>query len=1377
MTPLRIAALLFPLCLHAAELPPRIAGDFASGKPELEVAPQEKRLGRSTSLGVDDRKHPYSAHGKRLSLLSLVEQDAKGAQLTPRTGLSTGALGALNPRSGTVAGWFRLGGEPGPLLSGRGHFMASYPGTAFWELGLSESGQLTLQTAAGRCEVEEVPWDGWVHIAAVWDADHGVRLYVDGKPAASQWAEATPAADSGLLYDSRREDPRFTRFIFSRGTGDRAMVKLPHQWEGDSVALEEAGSEPSQLVLINQSGQRMQMRSGRFPAPPPGRYELAVEAEGGRWQPRLSLHLSSGGTRYLGLSQGSMQFEVRPEETEAMLSLDLNFSAPGRYKVGGFAVVPASGERGVVAATSGQPVERLVIHPRAEGALTALRVYDAPLSPAGVQALYEGRAPQVAEVEPARTEPEARLTALGWAQPPAATLPVAHAGRTLRFRQAPVLEAQEGKRAAGWLAVSGFPGENFPWGYHGYKQGVPTELHLQLGLAPNWMTGSATGFQGTVREGEAAAAPLVESAPWFQRPLAGGSAELTLRQEAGTLSRLEFYHVGEEAGPLPEGGRAYPLRLAAELPLGGEKALEMISTYPGADRLTFTPYQRESRAKEATALPALATWHLATAPATKEETLGGLALRLRLAPQAEPGRALIVVHDPYTPFRELARVECVLAPSPTGEYTVRLDLRESLLLPGLNLWVSVTLERESALRIGNHGSELVVYPAADAALAAERWKAWEARSVRDRIERLSEPRPWKNVSADPETSWWLALAAPVYGQIDSALLRLMARFPKEHTFRAWYAFTHPDAPASLEEIALPQVGKHPEWAVLTRECLRQYQAFLDFWIDERQIANGEFGHFYGDDTDLVQDWLDMTLISDPRGKVAGSLDLLAHNVATTFTLLGGREGPGSERRVAGQPIIVDGLNVRWTDALHAYEDGLNVQPPDFLAHYGSAVRFERLLATASRYDGFILTPEKEGQRRFASEGEGTAFVNTKYLAGSAADKYWPLMLHAGLTVAWYNDDPALWKLLEEVGRGELAGPRPVRASSGPLLQALFHKTGEVKYVEPLLDAALWKSERIARPEGLSANNLLRLPGLNREATLRELQSDAAERYSNHGSEKLGWSDDRHLRNWLEWQLSGKEEPLLVGLRALYRQWVFLMPAYTLAEQSGDRVSPPKQLISQLYLGGVPGSRNRHFYPDFAVSYRGFGDDFAARVEENTPQKLRVRLYSFAEAPASGELRVWALEPGRYGVVLNGGEPSEHTLRRGEGLPLTLPPGEEFVVEIAQIERSAEPALLPDAAVQQVRREGGAVVVAVCNMGMAPLEAGGTLTLRDAEGKELVKKGLPAVPGVKDWKPGQVVVTFEEAPARATRVEISLESPEITPCNNHAPIPPTPPSAG
>src|SRR5690606_25052578 len=100
----------------------------------------------------------------------------------------------------------------------------------------------------------------------------------------------------------------------------------------------------------------------------------------------------------------------------------------------------------------------------------------------------------------------------------------------------------------------------------------------------------------------------------------------------------------------------------------------------------------------------------------------------------------------------------------------------------------------------------------------------------------------------------------------------------------------------------------------------------------------------------------------------------------------------------------NGLNNRWTDLLHAYEEGLNIQPQAFLLNYGDPEYLSRLLATAARYDNFLMTPAQNGQRRFADSGKKTmTFVSsTRAPEGYAEDRAWFLLTHPGLTLAWYN---------------------------------------------------------------------------------------------------------------------------------------------------------------------------------------------------------------------------------------------------------------------------------------------------------------------------------------------------------------------------------------
>jgi len=1007
------------------------------------------------------------------------------------------------------------------------------------------------------------------------------------------------------------------------------------------------------------------------------------------------------------------------------------------------------------------PADRLHIHADPEGGLRDLRIFDIALSAQGVKAVFKGEEPRREMTEPTQPNPPFRLASLGWNDAPDAAFLRVAPGKMRLLRQAPVLEAKENLRALGWLAVSGFVDEVFPCMYHGYTQGVDRELRLEFAdaIAPNWIAGSGD-FEGLIQAADGEAHPFRTTGPWFGKsiPSEARGTDLILTQKKGSLSNLSFYEVSETGADFPEGGRVYSLNEAdGTIPLPPWKEREFYSIYPPGNRLIFAAGATQTPAATRT-IPALAAWHLASPPMPEDDFPGQVGLRFRTTPLERPTRARIVIHDAFSPWRELSRLDFLLEPGADDQsHDLLFDLRDTLIAKGNVVWITVTFEHEVTLRTGTGGSELVLFSAGDKGKALALWRDWEWRSVRDRFEMLSEQRPWHSVGEGEESGWWLGVAMPNYEQIDRSLHVLREHFPDDPTIRALYYFTHPRAEAPFADLPLPETAGHPEWAVLTRETLRLYRQFADFWIDQRQHPNGELGNWYEDDTDLLQDWLDLTLISDPEGKYRRSLDRLAHGIATTYTR-------------KDRPLLENGLNVRFTDTLHAYEEGLNIQPPDFVAHYGDPVKFQRLLDTVSRYDGFLLTPERNGVRRFVSEGSGRGYLDTyKVASGNPNDPYWYLFLHAGMVAAWYNNDPEIWSMLEAVAR---SGPG---RGAEALLQAVFVKTGNPDVLASCFDAEAWKTNRILSSphDALYPNTYLRVAGMDRKQTFERMAQNASSRYVSPDSTTMGWRDDRHQKNWLEWRLSGDESHLLTGLRALVRQLVFLMPAYTAAEQSGDRVSIPKQLISQLYLGGVPGSRNRHHYPDFAVSYRGLDDNFAARVLENTPQSVRVELYSFDEKPVSGEVVVWALEPGEYSITQSaeGSDAKLVTtrqfLKRGVAFPVTLPPHTPWLISIKQESSSPEPTVLGDAALslESIRWENGVLHVPVYNLGVAPLEQV-KVRLSSKEGRLFAEKTIPTLPGVKEWKLGVLELDFKVPPEAEIHLEVHA-SPEITKANNRA----------
>lgn len=1374
---------------NAAVLRPRVLADFKEGEPALSVAPGEKRLVRTWRAGGKAfNKPPYDAFpGKRISLKETIEQDAGGnLVLVPKSDMTASVLGGMNMGMGTLAGWFRKGEifreKAGPFLSAKSYSTGYAQGITHWWLGVEDSGNICVTTPGTKCVAKDAlsPDGDWVHIAAVWDENHGAKIYLDGKLAGNAWRQGQ-AETAEPIFSTGQDTRLFMESRFSLGAGARSFASLPEAgiWDQGSVLLRDAPEGP-ELEIVNKSAERLQMRTRPLTRLEPGSYEviISLRASGdAKWQPRISVR-SDDGTRFIGFSLKTAQSEEATAsvfrfeiDKEAQVSLDLNFYGPARYGIREILIRRAGDMAGtgkLSTVDNPVPADRLHIHADPQGGIRDLQIFDVALSAEGVNALYKGETPRGEMTEPFKTDHSFRLSSLGWiGAPDAAFLSVAP-GRTRILRQAPVLEAKENLRAAGWQAVSGFVDEVFPWKYHGYSQGVDKELRLVFGenIVPNWITGSGD-FTGWIQTASGEPQPFQTSGPWFGKSIEpeASETELILTQKSGTLSNLSFYEVSENGADFPEGGQIYSLRETGEsVPLPEWKEREFYSVYTPGNRLMFEAQSTQTPAATRK-IPALTAWHIVSPPMSGDYFLGKIGLRFRTTPLSEKTRTRVVIHDAFSPWRELARVDFLLEPSAKGQsHAILCDLRDTLIAKEDALWLTVTFDREVELHTGAGGTELALFPAEDKDKALALWRDWELRSVRDRFELLSEPRPWGRVGEDEESRWWLAAAMPAFEQLDRSLNVLRERFPDDPAIRAWYYFTHPQAQAPVSDVPLPEKGEHPEWAVLARECLRLYRQFVDFWIDQRQHANGEFGNFYGDDTDLVQDWLDLTLITDPQGKYAESLHRLARGISTAFTQLGGRDGPDG-RHIKGRPLLENGLNLRWTDTLHAYEDGLNVQPPDFIAHYGDPAKFQHLLDTVSRYDGFLLTPEINGVRRFASKGSGGAYINTKEISGDSDDKYWHLFLYAGLVAAWYNNDPEIWSMLEAVARSNTAAP---------LLQAVFSKTGNMDYLAPHMDSGAWKENRVLTSPGdaLYPNTYMRVAEMNQKLTFERMAQNASGRYASLlGSDSLGWNDNRHLKNWLEWRLTGDESHLLDGLRALYRQLVFLMPAYTTAEQSGDRVSIPKQLISQLYLGGIPGSRNRHFYPDFAVSYRGLNDNFAARVLENTPQSVRVQLYSFDEKPVSGEVLVWALEPGEYKITqgAEGGdaEPTitRQFLKRGESFPVTLPPRTPWLVTVEQESRAEESAVLGDAAVsaESIRWENGVLRVPVYNLGVAPLE-NVNVRLFSKGGKLIGEKTIGTLPGVKNWKLGVSELQFEIQPETEIHVEVNGPT-EISRQNN------------
>lgn len=747
----------------------------------------------------------------------------------------------------------------------------------------------------------------------------------------------------------------------------------------------------------------------------------------------------------------------------------------------------------------------------------------------------------------------------------------------------------------------------------------------------------------------------------------------------------------------------------------------------------------------------------------------------------------LMLHDAHSIGRHLLHLDLLLQPGESdGDYRAVFDLRDTVLSEGRTLWLTCLFDQDVAVKLGSEETALLVAPAEDERVAKRLWRQWELRSARDRLESLSEPRPWRTIDGDPSQSWWLRLASPQYGHLEDGLRLLRKHFPDDAVVNSWFQYTHPRMPNPAADLRLPKDGEAPRWAVLSQAALMLYKEFIDWWIDHRQLPNGELGCTYQDDTDLLQDWLDLALITNPGDKYSDSLARLAEGVSTTYRRRGAGVSPAYRKE--GASPITHGLNVRRWDVLHAYEEGLNILGPDFVAHYGDPVRLQRLLDASSRYENFLLVKEN-GMWRFAGdESREAPFIHTETPpSGSRYHRFWHLITHPGLTLYWHQQHPKVLELFHSLANWRLKDERARETLSSPgyggsaFSLGVYQMTGEERYLSNALDEPLYREGTLRiRGAGNEFKLYKFLTDYDREKTLALLRENEATRFEALGTERLGWGDERHLLNWAQWHLTRDKKELIPALEHLYRRMKFTMPALTEAEQSNDRVAIPKQLLSMMYLGSVASARNGSFYPQFAVSYQGLGDQYAALVLKDQPRSLKVLFYNFEEQPQSGTMRLWNLEPGDYEVTAGFDDDDDDTIdkvtyrktvtvERAAGVAIELPSRRPWIVSLRQVKPGLPLAKRVDVGVsaRQIRVEGETLVVPVYNTGILPV-AEFKVRLRTLEGEILEERTVEKLAANPEWK-----LTFTEVrfplPIADREVVIELdpgrELSEITRVNN------------
>ncbi|HSQ23689.1 MAG TPA: LamG-like jellyroll fold domain-containing protein [Pyrinomonadaceae bacterium] len=575
------------------------------------------------------------------------------------------------------------------------------------------------------------------------------------------------------------------------------------------------------------------------------------------------------------------------------------------------------------------------------------------------------------------------------------------------------------------------------------------------------------------------------------------------------------------------------------------------------------------------------------------------------------------------------------------------------------------------------------------------------------------------------------------------------------------AFTQPVAPNGV-----------PLWAFRQVEQLRNLNRFVNWYIDNRQIENGEFGGGLSDDGDLTNTWPATALMGCDPEKIKESL----RREMNAFY----REG-----------MFTNGLPTIQADELHSYEEGIQVLGQSLLLDYGDPRQIERAMET-SRAVINLTGINSAGHRHIKSSYySGTKMAEEEPWGYSKPSSI--LVLHPGIMLVEYNGNPQIKKIITELADGFLAhrkkdiGGRASlsmairftddqetpnnRGNVLPILWAAWKWTGNEKYLAPFRDEG-------ARALDLIPSNAL--DELNVKATWgKEIAAALRTGAINQSSRSNGEAPNSQRLNappppnfgalHFAWQTTGDKH----FLESLYGAQIETSALHQYMNTAGsmwiDRVDVPNSELQRARLGGVALVRGS-LYPGHAVSWTfaapAKAEDVAILIPEATPQSVRIIAYNLSAAPVTANLSPWNLEPGQWevtqGIDSRGDDLADdvtHTrrveLERDRPLSVTLAPRTTTVLTLKLISKGTPYWDRPDLGVgkDDIVIQNRKITVTVHSLGAVDAPAT-KLALMDAGGKAITAVTVPALKAPLDLMPRKTTVTLK-VPVGAGMKDASL----------------------
>jgi hypothetical protein len=1047
------------------------------------------------------------------------------------------------------------------------------------------------------------------------------------------------------------------------------------------------------------------------------------------------------------------------------------------------------------------------------GDIDEVRIYDRMIEDTAVATLAKGEAPQLPS-EPARALADAAVRAewlhrYGWDQ----GMPPALPAKDVSVRKVEITDAYDLKRWW-WKATDGIPETTWPGVYnrsrlpgrHDYFTLPDWDCYVDSGKAvtfalPNepWnhleISGAAWGKMELLPAGtniETASEAKAESVLFdrakgsektshaLAHSLTGRQIRFTNVEQEQPISELSAYNVS--AGQEPAGSAKDAFRIShLDRPVAAVEPLrEFISGRFSSDegvtniaqpidqdveKLRYEPYK---------GLPIVHvvipdTWD------SRADGLDGIAIDLPGFDYKPTQGGLIPfniqVKDPLWSLRNM--LDFSFSVKPNEQHTLWLDLRDRILPKGRGLWLTIASASPTFNESSLQGATIRLI-----------FKPREAARPEHELDRLTQARDSYAMLVEehpnnPKLNLWVRFK----GDLED-LLRVNPDNERGRQYAAAAGlpaarptFTQPEAPAGV-----------PLWAFRQTYLLGQVQRFVDFYIDHRQSAYGDFGGGISDDVDLLNTWPGVALMGSEPEKITRSAQRL---LDAAFA----------------NGMFTNGLPTIQADELHSYEEGINCLAQNLILEYGSPRQLERAMATARGIET-ITGVNAAGHRHIRSAYySGTRMAEDGPWGWSKPYSY--LVCQVPQLLVEYNGNPAAKKIQLELTDGLLAHRR-IDAGDRNAFPTSIHFsddkegdygrgyfpwhmfwsasqwTGDPKYLAPIRDGGS------ALTINANALDLLDLRAgwatQNAPAAVGGRRNPNAAVTSGPGSRAAGFrgSASEHF----EWQVDGDKK----HLERLYAAQIENCVVNEYIETEGslwiDRVGVPTAELQRARLGGVALLRNS-LYPGHAVSWKfaapAKGTDVAILVPDATRTAFKVIAYNLSSAPITVEMTGANVDPGIWeitqGTDTNGDDVADESpatrsvpFERARAVTLTLAPHASTVLTFKLTAPGTPYWTRPDLGIdpEDVTVKGREVAVTVHSLGsVASPDA--TVVLRDGTGRDLVSEKLAALPAPVDLLPKTTTVTLRLPPGvdpHNCTVEIDPQHKldEITTRNNTVKLP-------